>query len=336
MKAAWLRDWKNLELAERPMPEIGMGEALIKIHYAGICGSDLLVYKGQHSTAIKPVILGHEFSGEIVDVSEECHVSIGDRVVVQPYTSCGVCDACVRGRDNVCTSLKIFGFHLDGCYGEYIKVPVKKVYKIPGVISYKLATMAEPLAVAVHDVIRSGLSIGQTALIIGGGPIGLLTAMVARRSGASKVFISEINKYRLKAAKDMGFEVLNPLKDDVLCECMKATNNKGFDVVFEATGTQEGTSLMTAAVKTCGSIIVIGLPKAKPQVDTGAVLARELNMMGVRVHAQSNFAFAVDIMESMKNELSSLITHEFGLDDIDKAIDFSLNNEEHIKIVLKI
>ena len=336
MKAAWLKNWKDVVISDRPVPELGHGEALIKVHYAGICGSDIHVFNGHHSTAIKPVIMGHEFSGEVVKLNGESHINIGDRVVVQPYTSCGICDACVRGSDNVCTSLKIFGIHTDGCFCEYIKVPLKKVYKIPDSISYRLATMTEPLAVAVHDVKRSGLSIGQTALIIGGGPIGLLIAMAAKRSGAAKIIISEINEYRLKVAVGMGFDVLNPLKDDVLGECMKITGGRGFDVVFEATGTPQGALLMTSAVKTCGNVIVIGVPKSKPEVDTGAILSRELNVLGVRVHAQQNFAYAVDILESMKDELSSLITHDFSLDDIKEAIDFSINDQEHIKVVLKI
>lgn len=336
MKAAWLRDWNDLELEDRPVPQIGPGEVLIKVHYAGICGSDLHVYTGHHSTAIRPVIMGHEFSGEVAELSEECHLKIGDRVVVQPYTSCGMCDACVQGRDNVCTSLKIFGIHRDGCFAQYIKVPIKKAYKIPEGIDYKLAAMAEPLAVAVHDIRLAGLSVGQTALIIGGGPIGILLALVARRSGAYNIVISEINEYRIKVARGMGFTVLNPLEVDVRAQANKMTGGRGFDVVFEATGSPQGAELMMAAVKTCGTIVIIGISRKKPEIDTGAILERELKLIGVRIHAQRNFVGAVYLLPRMKTELESLITHEYSLDEINKAFDYAINGTDHIKIMIKI
>ncbi len=340
MKAAWLKDWKKLSFEDRTVPVIGQGDALVRVKYVGICGSDLHVYNGHHATAIKPVVMGHEFAGEIAEVGEDGihRFQPGDRVVVQPYTSCDVCDTCVQGRDNVCRQLRILGIHIDGCFAEYVKVPLKKVYKIPDNVSYRLASLTEPLAVAVHDVRRSRLAVGETALIIGGGPIGLLIAMVARYAGASRVVISEPNKYRIGIAQALGFEVTDPLvpgADDIL---MGKTDGEGYDVVFESSGTMPGAALMTKAAKITGRVIVVGIPRTKPEVDTGAIFSKELDVLGVRIHSQLSFAAAVDVMGKgdLNTELEALITHEFALADIQKAIDFSQEDEQHIKVVLKV
>lgn len=340
MKAAWLKDWKKVSVEDRPVPEIGHGDALVRVKYAGICGSDLHVYNGHHATAIKPVIMGHEFAGEIAEVGEDGagRFQPGDRVVVQPYTSCGVCDTCVQGRDNVCRQLRILGIHIDGCFAEYVKVPLKKVYKIPEGVSFRLAALTEPLAVAVHDVRRSRLAVGETALVIGGGPIGLLIAIVARYAGASRVVISEPNKYRIGVAQALGFEVTDPLIPGSEEELMAKTNGEGYDVVFESSGTMPGAALMTRAAKIVGRVIVVGIPRSKPEVDTGAIFAKELDVLGVRIHSQLSFAAAVDVLGKgdLNSELESLITHEYALADIQKAIDFSQAGGEHIKAILKV
>ena len=340
MKAAWLKDWKNVSCEERPMPVIGPGEALVRVKYAGVCGSDLHVYNGHHATAIKPVVMGHEFSGEIAEVGEDGRhrLNPGDRVVVQPFTACGVCDTCVQGRDNVCRQLKILGIHIDGCFAEYVKVPQKKVYKIPDNVSFRLASLTEPLAVAVHDVRRSRLAVGETALVIGGGPIGLLIAMVARFAGASRVVISEPNKYRIGIAQSMGFEVIDPLTPGAEQAMMAMSDGEGYDVVFESSGTMPGSALMTRAAKIVGRVIVVGIPRTKPEVDIGAIFAKELDVLGVRIHSQLSFAAAVDVLGKgdLATELESLITHEFALADIRKAIEFSQEDDEHIKVVLKV
>ena len=254
MKAAWLKDWKQVSYEERPMPVIGHGDALVRVKYTGICGSDLHVYNGHHATAIKPVVMGHEFAGEIVEVGEDGkdRFKPGDRVAVQPFTSCNVCDTCVQGRDNVCRQLKILGIHIDGCFAEYVKVPLKKVYRIPENVSFRLAALTEPLAVAVHDVRRSRLAVGETALIIGGGPIGLLIALVARYAGASRVVISEPNAYRIGVAQKLGFEVVNPMETGSEEKLMALTDGEGYDVVFESSGTMPGAALMTRAAKNRG------------------------------------------------------------------------------------
>ncbi|MBP2033974.1 2-desacetyl-2-hydroxyethyl bacteriochlorophyllide A dehydrogenase [Clostridium algifaecis] len=341
MKAAVIEEFNNIVMKEVLEPELGYDEALIKVEYAGICGTDVHIYQGHHKQAKPPLIPGHEFVGRLVKVNTDKHVNlkIGQRVVAQPLTGCGKCELCIQGRDNVCVDLNIFGIHSNGCFAEYIKVPLRKVYSVPEDIDPKIVALVEPLAVAMHDVRRSNLDVGQTVLIIGGGPIGILIAMVAKLNGASKVVISEINEKRIKFAEDMNmrFEMINPLKDDVDSKINKLTNNMGFDVVYEVSGVQAGADLMTKAAKIGGTIMMVGIPSKSHTVDTGAVTLKELKMEGVRIHAQINFAAAVDVISKniFNDKLKRLITDEFDIENVKEAMEFSIKDKDHFKVLLK-
>lgn len=342
MKAAVIEKFNDIVIKEMPKPQLGYDEALIKVEYAGICGTDVHIFAGHHKQAKPPLIPGHEFVGKLAEVNTDKPIDfkIGQRVVAQPLTGCGKCELCIQGRDNVCVDLNIFGVHSNGCFAEYIKVPLRKVYAMPESIDPKIAVLVEPLAVAMHDVRRSKLLVGQTALIIGGGPIGILIAMVAKLNGASKVVISEINEKRIKFAEDMdmGFKMINPLKDDVDAKIKNLTDNMGFDVVYEVSGVQAGADLTTKAAKIGGTIMMIGIPTKNYIVDTGAVTLKELEMRGVRIHAQINFAAAVDAIKNnvFNDKLKRLVTNEFDIGDVKKALEFSIKDKDHFKVLLKI
>lgn len=341
MKAAVIEQFNHISMKEVLEPELGYEEALIKVEYAGICGTDVHIFQGHHKQAKPPLIPGHEFVGRLakVNTNTKLDLKIGQRVVAQPLTGCGKCELCIQGRDNVCVDLNIFGVHSDGCFAEYIKVPLRKVYAIPEDIDPRTVALVEPLAVAMHDVKRSNLKVGQTALIIGGGPIGILIAMVAKLNGASKVVISEINESRIQFAKDMdmGFTMINPFKDNIDDRINKLTNNMGFDVVYEVFGVQAGADLMTKATKIGGTIMMIGIPNKNYSVDTGALTLKELKMEGVRIHAQINFAAAVEAIKNnvFNEKLKMLITDEFNIEDVEKAMEFSIVDKNHFKVLLK-
>ena len=339
MKAAYYSKKKSIELKELEPPKVKKGEALIKVIYAGVCGSDLHVYHGAHPTAKFPVIPGHEFVGELVQLGEDTYSDIkpGELVAAQPYSSCGVCEACITGNDNVCNDLKLLGAHCDGCFAEYVTVQAKKMYRIPKGVDLKLAALAEPLAVAVHDVRRSGLKVGQTALIIGGGPIGIFIAMVAQLAGA-QVYISEVNEFRLGFARKMGYATLNPMDADFEQQVNELTKSKGFDVVYEVSGSKAGIASTTKLVKISGTILVVGMATEKYPVDTMAVFMKQLNLMGVRIHSQEAFGAAVDILTSGKlnDQLNQLISQTYKLDDVKAAYDYILTNTDYFKILLEV
>lgn len=339
MKAACYLKRNDLQIIDLDRPEIGCGEALIKVKYAGICGSDLHVYQGQHPTARFPIVPGHEFVGELIKLGESTTSEIkpGENVVVQPFFSCGLCEPCITGNDNVCTELKLLGAHCNGCFAEYVKVPAKKMCRIPNGTDLKLAALAEPLAVAVHDVRRSQLKVGQKALVIGGGPIGLLIAMVARMTGA-EIYISEVNSFRINFAKDLGFDVINPAESDFQMQVDKATNGKNFDVVFEVSGSKAGIASMTKLAKVSGMIMIVGMASDSYPVDLMTIFSKQLKLQGVRIHSQEAFCVAVDILVDgrLNDQLSKLITRIYNLNDIKKVYNYIESDKEHFKILLEV
>lgn len=339
MKAAIYPKKGTIEVAEIKKPALGQNEALIQVKYAGICGSDVNVLKGLHPTATYPRIGGHEFSGILVEANGTLRegLHIGDHVVAQPIWTCGTCEPCITGNDNVCSSLNIFGIHQDGCFAEYIRVPIHKVYKLPDSVSLKLGALAEPLAVAVHDVRESEIKVGEKALIIGGGPIGILIALVAQHAGA-EVYVSEINPFRIQFIQSLGLLTIDSSKEDIRKRTKEITDGKGFDVVYEVSGSKVGIGLMTELVKIKGTIMLIGMSSEPSVIDTGAVFAKHLTLKGVRLHQQRNFEGAISILSegSLNDRLEKMITKVFPLDQSVEAMRYQMEDAEHFKVVIKI
>ena len=200
MKAAIFDGKSNVIIKEEPIPKLCSGEALIKVKYVGICGSDIAIYTGKNHRAKLPVIPGHELVGEITEISDEgkSDFKIGDRITVLPTLACEKCELCMGGKRHLCKSIHFIGIQTDGGYAEYVKVPVNNLYHLPDSLSFEKGVLVEPLAVAIHAVRLANVQIGDKALIIGAGPIGLLVAMIARLSGCLNVIISEVSPSRIK------------------------------------------------------------------------------------------------------------------------------------------
>lgn len=339
MKAAVIEEKNSIHLREVEMPVLNDGEALIKVKYCGICGSDIHVLKGEHPTAKFPVIPGHEFVGELVDIkgSGSERYNIGDYVVAQPFFSCGNCEPCAKGEDNVCSDLRFMGAHTNGGFAQYVKVLTRKMYKIPKDMDLKLAALTEPIAVAVHDVRRSGLQVGETALVIGGGPIGMLIAMVARHAGAKQVVISEISEFRRKVAEDLGFATVNPIEADFDAKISDLTERKGFDVCFEVSGSKPGIATAVEKAKITGTVMVIGMTSEPYPVDLSAIFAKELVMKGVRIHAQYSFLGAVELLKAgaLNDEFQSMISKVFRLDELEEAFAFAQVPGDYFKVLIE-
>ena len=218
MKGLLIKDIGCVELRDDlPLPELEDGEALVRVKYAGICGSDLrLWYTGIEKYGGEPYILGHEFVGTVVKSKDNGNASykIGDLVTALTYRYCNECEPCQNGRTSICMHKKNCGFGLNGTYGEYVRVKCKNIYKFRDGIDPKVAALTEPYAVAVFDLAKSGFRAGQTVFISGGGPIGTLIAIHARYAGASNIVISEINENRISFIRSLGFRTVNPMKDD--------------------------------------------------------------------------------------------------------------------------
>lgn len=326
MKAMVLTDWEKLELQDAPVPELHEDEALIKVRYAGICGSDVHIFTGHHPTAKAPVIMGHEFIGTVEKINSQKSLkfNVGDRVVVEPLISCGFCEACNTGNWHVCKNLKLLGIHTNGAFAEYVKVAVNKIIPVAEHLSDKIAALTEPFAVGFHVNQRAELKNGDTALVIGGGPIGLIVGMVAKISGASQVVFSEINEDRLKQIEEFGFTALNPAKENALERAKTLTENEGFDVVFEVSGSQAGILFATQACKIRGKIVPVGFPGKRPEFEVLQVIFKETTVIGSRVYSFQHFKNTVkmleNIVENQTFDVEKLIGGVYPLAQLEKGI----------------
>ncbi len=340
MLAAIIQKPEVLELCEVPKPAIEDGEALIKVFYTGVCGTDVHLLHGHHATATFPLIPGHEMVGELVEIkgNDIGAFQRGQRVVAQEVLSCGRCTACAKGEDNVCESLQIIGIHTEGSFAEYVRVPVKKMLPVPDGIDDQLAAMTEPLAVAVHDVRRSGLQVGEKVLVVGGGPIGMLIAIVARAAGAKQVVISEIKKFRRDFASGMGFDVIDPTIADFDEKLKELSGNEGFDVSFEVAGVKSAMSACINHTKCTGTVMVIAITKEPVPIDTGKVFSKELTIKGARIHNFYNFKGALELlqMKSVADDVRKLISKVYSFSDIRDAFEYAEHGEDGFKVLVKI
>lgn len=309
-----------------PRLELKKGEALVKVAYAGICGSDLMIAAGKHPRARAPLILGHEFCGEVVEVFDpENEHLVGQRVVVEPLLTCGRCRPCLEGNYHVCETLGFLGIDAPGGMAEYAAVPVERLYPV-GDLSWEEAAVVEPVAVAVHAVRRSGFRVGETGVVLGGGTIGQLVAQVLLVAGASEVIVSEASPYRREYLKKLPIKVIDPSR-----EVLKENTA---DVVFEAAGVAETTNQAMSVARVRGVVLQLGLPKAPPPADVMKISFKELSWIGSRVYNRWDYLAAIDLIRCGKINIEALVTHVLPLEEGASGIEL-LNRGEGIKFLLK-
>ena len=325
----------NVVCEQVPVPEIGPEEVLIQVHYAGICGSDLSIVDGKHPRAQPGLIMGHEFSGTLIELRSEHRndLQIGDTVVAEPLISCGTCFACQSGSTYVCQSLGLYGIDQPGAFASYIKVPAQKVFKVPENISSKLAVIIEPVAVAVHAVRLSSLKVSDTVCVLGGGPIGLLIALVAKQGGAKRVMICEVQPFRVSLAKEFGLEVINPAKVDLEKEVLQRTQGRGADIVFEAAGAEQTFLIAPKLCRVHGELIMVAMPKVYRPFDIVAFTFKEVVMKGVRVYAPFDFERAIDFVAECPNDLTKLTGGFYPLSQGAQAFEEAKNAKEIMRVV---
>ena len=336
MKAAVYVNKGKVVVREVPIPQIGQAEALIKVECAGICGTDLTIMSGNLPRVRPPLIMGHELSGEIVEMGGgETGLKVGDKVTVRPLLSCGKCYACQMGWDHVCQYLRLLGIDVDGAFAEYVKAPLETIHKLPEGVSLDLAALTEPLAVAQHVITVSNLKIGDKVAVIGAGPIGVLVALMAKRGGASKIIVSEVNEYRLELARTLGFTVIDVNKVDPVSRVLELTNGMGADVVYEVSGTASGTLQMVDMVKIRGEIILVGVHEKPDPTNFTQATFKEVVLRGSRVYTKIDYSRAIELLIPERDNLRSLISHRFGLEKASKGLDLVRQRGKAMKILLK-
>lgn len=338
MRAAIYLSKKNIKIMEVKVPSISNSEALIKVKWAGICGTDLAIYKGDFKRVKPPLIMGHEFSGEIVEIDPKNSSDLkkGDKVVVEPILPCKKCYACKMGNYNICENFKIMGVDAPGCFTEFIKVPIENIYKIPNSFPLDLAALVEPSAVAYHSIEKSKLRAGDTVLVLGGGTIGVLIAEMAKLWGASKVIISEIMSYRINFAKNkLGFYIINAGDTDVVEEIRKITGGRGADVIFDASGADVVSSKLIDLCRIGGKIIITGLHKGFASLNFRGLTFKEISLVGSRVYRYPDYEKTINLIEGNKSRFNSIIVNQIELKDIVGEIE-KLIKGEGLKTLVKL
>lgn len=319
----------------RPNPP-GPGEVQVQIAYAGICGTDLHIYHGKMDWRVAPSqIMGHEVSGTVSQVGPGVQgFSIGDRVTVMPLKPCGDCPACRAGLSHICYNLKFLGIDTQGGFQSYWTVPDYTVFKIPDGLSLKHAALIEPLAVACHDVRLGEVHEGEQVVVLGGGPIGALVALVAQRAGA-RVLVSEINPLRVEIARGLGLEVANPQEVDLPALLNERTSGAGADVVFEVTAHPSGAEMMTRLPRARGRIVVVGIFGEPARVDLNRAFWRELRIRGARVYEREDFQRAIQIAGSGSLPLDSLISCVYPLERLQEAFEQLEQGGRAMKVLIQ-
>lgn len=316
MKAVLYKDIQVVKMSDIKRPIITNNEALIKVEYAGICGTDLHIFDGLHPRAKAPLVMGHEISGIIEEINtERKDIKIGDRVAINPLISCGYCLPCKEGNPHLCPNLKVVGIDQNGGFEEYVKIKDDKLYKIPSSLPLDLAALIEPVAVAVHAVRKSKLLIGDKVVVIGGGPIGQLVALICRINGASSIVLSEIRPERLNFAKKMGLITVSS-KEEIIKKIMEMTKGEGADIVYEAVGIQATYNYITELVKAGGKIITIGAANKPIALDMWKVYFGELNLMGVHVYTPKDIEIGIELLNNYPKIFRPFISKIIELKDL--------------------
>lgn len=276
-------------------PKTRPDEVVVKVAYAGVCGSDLHIYHGLMDYRLKPPrVFGHEGAGTIVEVGEEVEsLSIGDRVTVCPIVPCGACPACEEGLPHLCHNFRLLGADLPGCFQEYWTVPAYTAYRLSDGTRLDHGALVEPVAVACHAVDTiAAVRENQRAVVLGGGPIGVLVALVARLRGAD-VLLSEPDPDRRRFSAELGIRVLDPTATDVVQEVDAWTGSVGADFVFESSASQPAVSIMTKLPKARGTIVVVSMFHYSPSISFLDCFTRETRMLVSRTYEPRDFQEAV-------------------------------------------
>ena len=329
----------NLELQKVPVPDPGPGQVRIRVACTGICGSDLHIKHDDIALAVNPpVVIGHEFSGTIVDVGEGVRGwDAGERVVAEiGFNVCGSCSSCLAGLPNLCDHRRSGGYWYDGAFTDYIVVPASGIHRLPENLSFEEASLIEPLSCVCHGVLElTRITAGDFVLVTGPGPIGLMALQVARAQGGRALVVgTENDRERLKLAVDLGAQFSISANDESLHEEIdRITENRGVDVVLECSGTEGGVDTGFRAVKKGGRMTQIGLFGKRIPVDFETICMKELKVTGSLGQRRISWQKALHLAAERKVDLKPLISHVLPLDRWQEAFRLA-EGREGLKILL--
>ncbi len=339
MKALVKRHAKpGLWLEEVPLPKIGNNDLLVKIQKTAICGTDVHIYNWDdwaQRTINTPMVIGHEFVGEIVDMGKDVTgYVIGERVSGEGHIVCGVCRSCRAGRRHLCTQAIGIGVNRSGCFAEYLQLPSSNAWHVHESIPSDIAAFFDPYGNATHATLSFDL-VGEDVLITGAGPIGIMSAAIARHVGARMIVITDVNDYRLKLAEKMGAtRALNVSKASI-AECREELGLTGFDIGLEMSGNRDAFESMLENMYHGGRIALLGILPNTAQVDWDQVIFKGLNIKGIYGREIFETWYKMQTMLQSGLDISGVLTHKFKFDDFQKGFDVMLSGNSG-KVVLEL
>jgi L-iditol 2-dehydrogenase len=347
MKQVILREPRKFETLDAPKPICGEKQALIRVRAVGICGSDIHAYYGKHPFISCPIVMGHEASGEIVELGAGASVlagasglKIGDRVVLRPQHICGTCYQCKSGHYNICNHLKVLGCQLSGASSEFYAADADLFYKIPDGADFKTGTLIEPLAVGVHAVKRGAPqgAEGKRVLVIGAGTIGNVTAQSARALGAKDVIITDVSEFKLGLAKKCRLEnAVNVTKIDLGGYMTEKFGPDGADIIYECTASEAGVNQALDLARKGVSIVIVGVYGSRVNVNMANVQDREYSLVGTLMYLHEDYVDAIRLLGGKKVDLKTLITNEFPFEkSADAYAHIDANRDSVQKVILTV
>ena len=330
MIAAIYKGIGNMVVEDVPTPSIQDGELLVKVKVCAIYGGDLRTFHHGHAAIKPPIILGHEFAGEIVAVGTGVErYAVGDRVIVAPGIGCGHCSYCLSGNQHLCYHRLTLGHQYHGGFAEFVRIPAIAVQAgnvnlIPDSVDYLSATLAEPLACVINGQEAMQIQLGDTVAVIGTGPIGIMHAELARSRGAGKVFLINRSQPRLDRARPLGYDAyISSQKDDAVQRVLELTDGMGANVVIVTAGSEAAMQMGLAMTGKMGKVCFFaGLPKDKPQVtiDANFLHYRQITIYGTFSSAPRHNALAIEMIRSGKLNVDYLLTHAVSLQHINEGL----------------
>lgn len=342
-QAAYLTASKTIEIRDCPMPTVGPDDVLIEIKHCGICGSDVGFYVdptlgGHHKTTL-PVVLGHESAGVVLELGSNVkNLAVGDRVAIEPGIPCGKCHYCLSGQYNLCRDVDFMA-----CYPwkraamcRYISHPAAFCFKLPDNVSTVEGAMIEPLAVGLHAASRSGAHLGQTAVILGSGCIGLMTLMSIKAMGVSTIIVADVFDNRLEVARKLGATyTINAAQEDTVKRVLELTNGEGTDLVYETAGNVKTTASTPYLVKAGGTIAVVGNVHDPVPMDFLTLNGKEVTVM-TTFRYRNIYPMAINAISAGSINVQAVATNFMPFEKVAEAFDIALTQKQSaLKVVVE-
>ncbi len=319
MKSAILKAPEQIEIEETATPKPEPGEILIRVRAAGICGSDIHAYDGLHPRRQPPVVLGHEFAGDIAAVGAQVETyQPGDRVTAMPHAVCGTCGPCRRGWTNMCDSKRLLGStSWPGAFAEFVVVPQDTVYRLDPSLNYIHGALVEPLAVGVHAVRQGKVKLGDRVAVLGAGPIGMLSLLCAREAGAAELISSDLYDFNLAAARRLGADcIVNSTTENLVSKVTAQYGRNAVDVAVIAAGVPGLLDQAFEIVRKKGRIILVAIFNQPVTIDIEKSRLKEQDIIASSTYLHRDYLSALGLLRSKSKEIKSIVTHRVPFEKI--------------------